>query len=149
MKWNKYILEKLIWFGASVRLLGCFLKRKILIFWLDNEITIRSHFYFPSSNWFPNHISENPIFGYLYPTPISLHQRRDDPQTVSRRHLPIFGRRRRKIFTFLTDCKLYCLHWCHWVLETRKSWKNISILSLILWSTKVNQIPTQLSDFTQ
>ena len=29
-------------------------KRKILIFWLDNEITIRSHFSFLSSNWFPN-----------------------------------------------------------------------------------------------
>ena len=54
VKWNKYILEKLIWFGASVGLLGCFLKRKILIFWLDNEITIRSHFYFLSSQWFPN-----------------------------------------------------------------------------------------------
>ena len=28
--------------------------RKILIFWLDNEITIRSHFYFLSSDWFPD-----------------------------------------------------------------------------------------------
>ena len=55
---NKYILQEnvLIWGFTFL----CWVvkwrenKRKILIFWLDNEITIRSHFYFPSSNWFPN-----------------------------------------------------------------------------------------------
>ena len=67
---------------------------------------------------------------YLGNRPISLYQRRDDSQTVSRHRLPIFGRRRRKIFTFLTDCKLYCRHQCHWVLETRKSWKKYILLSL-------------------